>query len=315
MTFLAPLWLLLLLPVFLIVLLYLVLNLRRSQYAVRFTNLDLLSSVAPKGPGFRRHVPAAAFAAMLVLLVVGFARPTAEVRVPRERATVIVAFDVSASMQARDVAPTRFTAAQQAARRFAEGLPPRFNLGLVAFSQYASVAVPATTDRQAVLEAVDRLATSAGTAIGEAVFSSLDAILALDSEAGADPPPAHVVLLSDGSITTGRSIALAVAAANAQGVPVSTIAYGTAGGIIEMDGRTVAVPVDAPALKDLADSTGGGFYEAASGDELQAVYDDIGSSVGYRTERQEVWPWFVGLGLLLAVVAAGASMFWFSRLP
>ncbi|GAA0401419.1 hypothetical protein Acor_38540 [Acrocarpospora corrugata] len=315
MSFLAPQWLLLLLPVAAIVAAYLITYLRRSRYAVRFTNLDLLTSVAPKGPGFRRHVPAAFFSIMLVLLVFGFARPTAEVSVPRERATVIVAFDVSASMLAEDVEPTRFAAAQQAARRFAAGLPPRFNLGLVAFSQYASIAVPATTDRQAVLDAVDRLGTSAGTAIGEAVFASLDAIGAIDAQAGADPPPAHVVLLSDGSITTGRSIAEAVGAASARRVPVSTIAYGTPGGMIQMDGRTIQVPVDAPALKDLADSTGGRFYEAASGDELRAVYDDIGSSVGYRTERQEVWPWFVGLGLLGAVISAGTSLLWFSRIP
>ncbi|MEO3858584.1 VWA domain-containing protein [Acrocarpospora sp. B8E8] len=315
MNFLAPQWLLLLIPVAAIVVAYLVMQLRRSKYAVRFTNLDLLTSVAPRGPGFRRHVPAAAFSVMLVLLVIGFARPTAEVQVPRERATVIVAFDVSASMLAEDVEPTRFAAAQQAARRFAEGLPPRFNLGLVAFSQYASIAVPATTDRQAVLDAVDRLSTSAGTAIGEAVFASLDAISTIDAQAGADPPPAHVVLLSDGSITTGRSIAEAVGEATARRVPVSTIAYGTPRGMIQMDGRTIQVPVDGPALKDLADSTGGRFYEAASGDELRAVYDDIGSSVGFRVERQEVWPWFVGLGLLGAVVAAGTSLFWFSRIP
>ncbi|GAA2870257.1 VWA domain-containing protein [Streptosporangium fragile] len=313
MTFLSPVWLWLLVPALALAVLYVVMHRRRSRYAVRFTNLDLLDKVAPKGPGWRRHVPAAAFMGMLVLLVVGFARPTAEVRVPRERATIMVAFDVSASMEATDVAPNRFAAAQAAARRFVERLPPRFNLGLVAFSSSASVSVPPTVDRAAVLSALGRLTTDSGTAVGEAVFSSLDAISALDD--GQDRPPAHIVLLSDGSSTVGRTVPEAGQEAAARRVPVSTIAYGTPDGTIRMGNRQVPVPVDGPALRELAEATGGGFYEAASGDELQAVYDDIGSSVGYRTERQEVWPWFVGLGMLGAVVAAGTSLLWFSRIP
>ncbi|MDH2425448.1 VWA domain-containing protein [Sphaerisporangium sp. TRM90804] len=315
MTLASPVWLWLLVPVLAILALYVVMHRRRSRYAVRFTNLDLLEKVAPKGPGRRRHVPAAAFGAMLVLLVVGFARPSADVQVPRERATIMVAFDVSASMEATDVSPDRFTAARNAAREFVQGLPPRFNLGLVAFSAAAAVSVPPTTDRPAVLAAIDRLTTSSGTAIGEAVSTSLDAIRSLDADADADPPPAHVVLLSDGSNTTGRPVEQAARQATESGVPVTTIAYGTADGVIDIGGREVPVPVDGPSLKGLADGTGGGFYEAASGDQLQAVYDDIGTSVGYRTERREVWPWFVGAGLLAAMLAAATSMLWFSRLP
>nr|WP_240972731.1 VWA domain-containing protein [Nonomuraea sp. FMUSA5-5] len=305
---------LLLIPVALLALTYVIMAVRsRTAYAVRFTNLDLLDKVAPRRPGWRRHVPAAALLLMFALLVVGFARPTAEVRVPRERATIMVAFDVSASMGATDVAPNRFEAAKQAARQFVEGLPERFNLGLVSFSSAASVAVPPTTDRPAVLAALDRLSMDSGTAIGEAVFSSLEAIAALDAEE--ERPPAHIVLLSDGSSTTGRTVSAAAAEASARGVPVTTIAYGTPGGTISLSGRDVPVPVDGPALRDLAESAGGGFYEAASGDELQAVYEDIGTSVGYRTERQEVWQWFVGAGLILALIAAVTSMVWFSRLP
>ncbi|MGN9781732.1 VWA domain-containing protein [Nonomuraea sp. ZG12] len=313
MTLLSPLWLLLLVPVALLAVAYLLVSRRRSAYAVRFTNLDLLDKVAPRGPGWRRHVPAAALLGMFVLLVVGFARPTAEVQVPRERATIMVAFDVSASMSATDVSPDRFTAARQAAKQFVEGLPPRFNLGLVAFSSEASVAVPPSTDRQAVLSALDRLSTTSGTAIGEAVYSSLEAIAALDSEEEA--PPAHIVLLSDGSNTTGRTVTEAAEEAAARGVPVTTIAYGTQGGVIELQGRQVPVPVDGPALQDLAEVAGGGFYEAASGDELQAVYEDIGTSVGYRTEQQEIWQWFVAAALLSALLAAVTSMLWFARLP
>ncbi|MFI6510270.1 VWA domain-containing protein [Streptosporangium sp. NPDC050855] len=311
MTFLSPVWLWLLVPALMIAVLYVVMYRRRSRYALRFTNLDLLEKLAPRTPGWRRHVPATAFMGMLVLLVVGFARPTAETRVPKEEATIIVAFDVSASMQATDVAPDRFTAAREAARRFVGDLPARFNLGLVTFSSSASVSVPPTTDRAAVLSAIDRLTTDSGTAVGEAVFSSLDAIDALRSR---ERPPAHIVLMSDGSSTMGRPPEQAAREATSRRVPVSTIAYGTPGGTIRMGTRETPVPVDGPALRELARSTGGGFYEAASGDELRAVYDDIGSSVGYRTERQEVWPWFVGIALLGAVVAAGTSLFWFSRI-
>ncbi|RBQ19961.1 VWA domain-containing protein [Spongiactinospora rosea] len=314
MSFLSPVWLLLLLPALGLGGVYVVMYLRRSRYAVRFTNLDLLDKVVPRRAGWRRHVPAALFGLMLVALVAGFARPTAEVQVPRERATIMVAFDVSASMRATDVAPDRFSAAQQAARRFVEGLPPRFNLGLVAFSGSASIAVPPTTDRQAVLTAIGRLTTGSGTAIGEAVFSSLDAIRSLDAEAGDTPPPAHVVLLSDGSSTTGRPVDAAIQAATSRGVPVTTIAYGTPEGVVDLNGESVPVPVDGPALRGVAEATGGGFHEAASGDELRAVYDTIGTSVGYRLERQEIWMWFVGFALICAVLAAGTSMFWFSRM-
>jgi Ca-activated chloride channel family protein len=315
MTFQSPGWFLLLIPAALLAVAYLVMQRRRSKYAVRFTNLDLLDKVAPHGPGWRRHVPPALFGIMLVLLISGFARPSAEVQVPRERATIMVAFDVSASMRATDVAPDRFSAAQAAAREFVAGLPPRFNLGLVAFSGSATVSVPPTTDREAVLRAVDRLTTDAGTAIGEAVHSSLQAIATVDARAEEEPPPAHIVLLSDGSYTTGRSVAAAAREAAERGVPVTTIAYGTPGGVIELSGRSVPVPVDGPALRELANTTGGGFYEAASGDELQEVYADIGTSVGYRTEQREIWQWFVGAGLVGAVLAAVTSMLWFSRIP
>ncbi|MEO3884155.1 VWA domain-containing protein [Nonomuraea sp. B5E05] len=313
MRLISPVWLLLLVPVALLAVAYVLMSLRRSAYAVRFTNLDLLDRVAPTSPGWRRHLPAAALLLMFALVVVGFARPTAEVQVPRERATIMVAFDVSASMSATDVSPDRFSAARQAARQFVEGLPERFNLGLVSFSSSASVAVPPTTDRQAVLSALGRLSTASGTAIGEAVYSSLEAIASLDSEEEA--PPAHIVLLSDGSNTTGRTLNDAAAEASSKGVPVTTIAYGTAGGTISLSGQEVPVPVDGPALRGLAEAAGGGFYEAASGSELQAVYEDIGTSVGYRTEQQEVWQWFVAAGLICGLIAAVTSMVWFSRLP
>ncbi|WP_210586620.1 VWA domain-containing protein [Streptomyces sp. GESEQ-35] len=312
----SPGWLLLLVPLAGLIGAYLLVQRRRRRYAVRFTNLDLLDKVAPHRPGWRRHVPAAAFCAMLGLLIVGFARPTADVQVPRERATIMIAFDVSGSMEATDVEPTRMEAAKRAAVTFVDRLPERFNAGLVPFSGTTTVAVPPTTDRVVLRRAIEQLTPGQATAIGDAVIASRDAIRTLDKEAETEPPPAHIVLLSDGANTAGRSVESAAAEIAADRIPVSTIAYGTEDGVIEFpDGRVLRVPVDGPALEDLAERTGGDFHEAATGEELQDVYEDIGSSVGHRTEEREIWQWFVAAGLITALAAAATSLLWFSRLP
>lgn len=298
---------------------YLLVQRRRSRYAVRFTNLRLLDRVAPQRPTWRRHLPAGLFLAMLALLVVGFARPTDEVRVPRERATVMVAVDVSTSMLAGDVEPDRLTAAKDAARRFVDGLPDEFNVGLVAFAGSAAVLVPPGTDREALDEGIDRLAEGVtgvqGTAIGEAINTSLGAVKALDADAATAPPPARIILLSDGANTSGMDPLEAAAEAIAVEVPVHTISFGTPGGYVDRGGRPIQVPVDGQTLRAVAEETGGVFHEASSSDELRDVYDDIGSSVGYRTMRQDVSARFIGLGLVFAMGAAFGSMRWFSRLP
>jgi Ca-activated chloride channel family protein len=319
MSFQSPLRLWLLLGVAALALVYLYLQRRRSRYAVRFTNLRLLDRVAPTRPGWRRHLPATLFLAMLALLTVGFARPADEVRVPRERATVIVAVDVSASMRASDVDPDRVTAAKAAATEFVRNLPDEFNVGLVAFAGSASVMVTPGTDRDALRSGIDRLGGSAvsnqGTAIGEAIVTALGAISNLDADAAQDPPPARVVLLSDGANTAGLSPDEAAAQAAQASVPVDTISVGTADGVVELNGGPVRVPVDGENLRAVAEQTGGGYHEAGSSEELRAVYDDIGSSVGYRTERQDVSARFIGVGLLVAIATAGTSLLWFSRLP
>ncbi|MET7372173.1 VWA domain-containing protein [Micromonospora arida] len=315
----SPLRLWLLLGVLALVVAYLVMQRRRSRYAVRFTNLRLLDRVAPERPAWRRHVPAGLFLAMLALLVVGFARPSAEVRVPRERATVMVAVDVSTSMLATDVEPDRLAAAKEAARRFVEGLPDEFNVGLVAFAGSAAVLVPPSTDRDALDEGIDRLAEGItgvqGTAIGEAINTSLGAVKSLDSEAAKETPPARVILLSDGANTSGMDPMEAAAEAVKAEVPVHSISFGTPSGFVDRGGRPIQVPVDGQTLKAVAEETGGMFHEASTTDELRAVYDDIGSSVGYRTERQDISARFIGLGLVFAMGAAAGSMRWFSRLP
>jgi Ca-activated chloride channel family protein len=318
MTWESPQRLWLLAAVAALVVAYVVLQRRRSRYAVRFTNLKLLDRVAPKRPQWRKHVPAGLFLAMLGLLVVGFARPAAEVQVPRERATVLVAVDVSRSMLADDVAPDRLTAAKAAAREFIDELPEQFNVGLVGFAGSASVFVPPVTDRAAVHAGIERLsegaAGRAGTAIGDAIATSLDQIRTLDADAGEDTPPARVVVLSDGANTSGQDPTEAAALATELGVPVDAISFGTEGGVIA-GAQPQPVPVDGETLRSVAQATGGNFFEAGSADELRNAYADIGSSVGYETERQDVSARFIGIGLVFAVLAALASMFWFARLP
>ncbi len=289
---------------------YVLLQRRRSRYAVRLPGLALLASVAPR-LGWRTHAASAALLLSMVGATAAYAEPRAEVRVPRERATIVVALDVSLSMAARDVEPDRLTAAQAAAEQFVEGLPPTFRVGLVTFSGTASVAVAPTSDRTAVTAAIDDLTMGNGTAIGEAVASSLTAVAG--GRSGVEEVPAHVVLLSDGANTAGRPVATAVQDAVRAGIPVSTIAYGTSEGEVQLDRQRIRVPVDAPALAELAEDTGGTAYEAASGDELEDVYADIGSTVGTTTESREVSAAVAGIALLSAVGAGAAALAWSPR--
>jgi Ca-activated chloride channel family protein len=317
MTFQSPLWLLLLLAVAALVGLYVLLQLRRKRYAARFTNVALLGSLVPKRPGWRRHLAFGLVALALAALVVSLAVPSAEVRVPRERATVIMAVDVSLSMKATDIDPTRFQAMQTAAKQFVDVLPARINLGLVSFAGTATTLVPPTTDRAQVRTAIDHLQLAEATAIGEAVFTSLSAIEnyqdSLDTPSR-DLPPARIVLLSDGYNTVGRDDTQAIDAATSAKVPVSTIAFGTDYGTLDLNGETVPVPVDRATLKKIADETGGSYSQAASAGELEKVYADLGSQIGYTTEPKDISPWFVRGGVLVLLVGAVMSLFWTNRL-
>jgi Ca-activated chloride channel family protein len=243
------------------------------------------------------------------------ARPFVDVKMPVERATVILAIDVSLSMKAADVKPTRIEAAQEAAKTFVKELPASYNLGLVSFSDAANVLVSPSKERDIVTGAIDALQLGEATATGEAVFTSLAAIAGVPPDGATEAPPALILLLSDGHLTYGRSIADAAQAASAANVPVSTIAFGTDAGTIDIGGEVQEVPVDRHALKTLAELTRGHYYEAASREELRRVYEDLGSSIGYRTVPREVWAWFVAAGLLFGLGAAGVSLLWTSRLP
>jgi Ca-activated chloride channel homolog len=313
--FLEPWWLLAVLPVLAVAGAYVWRQWRRKAFALRFTNVDLLKVLAPRGIGPRRHFAAGAFMAALLVLVAGMARPSVDTKEPLERATIMLAIDVSLSMEATDVAPSRIEAAKTAATEFVKNLPPTFNVGLVAFAKSANVLVSPTKERAAIQQGLDGLQLAQSTATGEAVFSCLDALRSVPADGAKGLPPARIVLLSDGYRTFGRSIEEAAAAAQAANVPVSTIAFGTDTGMIEIDGQTQRVPVDRPSLQKLAETTKGHYYEAASISELKKVYQDMGSSIGYRTKPREVTQWYVGMALLFALAAAGMSLLWTSRLP
>jgi Ca-activated chloride channel family protein len=313
--FLQPWWLLALLPVAAVAAGYGWRQLRRRVHAVRFSNLELLRQIAPAGLGWRRHAAAAAFLLALVALTAAMARPAVDRQEPVERATIILAIDVSLSMDAEDIEPTRLEAAQQAAVRFTEQLPAEHNLGLVAFARTANVLVPPTTDREAVVRGVQSLVLAEATATGEAVFTGLDAIRTVPGGGQLGPPPARILLLTDGYRTYGRSLEDAAVAASDANVPVSTVAFGTDHGVVEIAGQLYQVPVDRASMATLAETTGGQYYEAESLAELTAVYEDMGSSVGYRTVPREITQWYLAGALLLALLAGGLSLVWTSRLP
>jgi Ca-activated chloride channel family protein len=311
----APWRLLLLLGVAALVVAYVLVQRRRHAYAVRFSDVDLLASVAPRTPGWRRHLPAALLVVALAFMATAFAKPAAAVEVPREAATIVVAVDTSASRQATDVSPSRFAAARKAAAAFVKGLPDSFDVALVSFSGTATLQVAATEDHDSVVAAIEALQLGEGTAIGEAVAASVAATGSTAAADGGKAPPARVVLLSDGTNTQGRSIEDAEGVATAAGVPVSTIAYGTAEGSVGVRGQNIQVPVDAPALQQLAAATGGQSYTAESSDELERVYADISRQVGVTKERREVSAAFAGLALFAAFGAAAASLAWSPRMP
>ncbi|MBB4765279.1 VWA domain-containing protein [Amorphoplanes digitatis] len=313
--FLQPWWLLALLPVVLVAAAYGWRQFRRRTYAMKFTNVDLLRTLAPKGLGWRRHAAAGAFLLSLLALALAMARPSIDREEPLERATVMLAIDVSLSMEADDVRPNRIEAAQEAAKAFVQELPPTYNLGLVSFAKSANVLVSPTKDRASVIAGIDGLTLAEATATGEAVFTSLDAIRSVPADGADGAPPARIVLLSDGYRTSGRSIEDAAAAADAANVPVSTIAFGTDSGVVDIRGQLQRVPVDRLSLQQLAEKTDGYFYEAASVSELKQVYEDMGSSIGHRVQPREVTQWYAGVALLMGLVAGAMSLLWTSRLP
>ncbi len=321
MTFLASWRLVFIVAPVLLLLAYLLAQRSRRKAAVRFSSVDLLASVAPKRPGWQRHLPAAAFLAAIVVFVLAFAQPARLISIPKQRATVVLTLDTSGSMIATDVSPTRLAAAQQAARQFVKALPPGVQIGLVDFSTNASVLAAPTSDRATVLAAIDSLQAGGGTATAAAIKLSVQAIAAVPTGKGGQKAPGAVVLMSDGSPTIGEngmspsdSVSTEAAAAKAAGVKINTIAFGTSNGTITIQGELIPVPADPAAMGQIASATGGKTFTAQSADQLKSVYTEIGRVVGYNVQHRDITAWFIGIALALMVAAAAAALTWNQRL-
>jgi len=320
-TFLSPDRLWLLVVVALLVIAYVVTQLRRRRYIVLFTNVDVVAAAAPRNPLWRRHATAAVFVVMLVALVFAFAQPVHEVNVARDEGAVVIALDVSRSMQATDVKPSRLVAARDAAANFVAALPARIRVGVVIFSQVASVPVLPTTDHGQAIRAIQLAEPGPGTAIGEAMLQALVALRQRPALGGAEARTdgpirgATVVLLSDGETTSGRSATEGAAAALAAEVPVSTIAFGTPDGRVRADGDEFDVPVLRDELRTIAKTTHGHYFRAASAVELESVYRNLGGQLGFRTEASDLSVWFVIGALLVGLLVMAGTLAWSGRVP
>jgi Ca-activated chloride channel homolog len=302
---------------------YLVAQRARRKRLQQFANAELLDSVAPKRPSPWRHVPAVLLAISLVLCTIALAGPTHDERLPRNRAVVMLAIDVSQSMRATDVEPDRLTAAQEASRQFVDELTPGINLGVIAFAGTATVMVSPTTNRDASKRAIDNLQVADRTATGEAIFTALSSISTVGAVIGGgdEPPPARIVLFSDGKETVPsnpdnpKGAYTAARTAKDQGVPISTISFGTENGSVEVNNERVPVPVDADMMEKVAELSGGESYTAANIAELNKVYSTLQDQIGYETVRGEATTGWLRLAALVAALAALASLLINRRLP
>jgi Ca-activated chloride channel family protein len=321
MSFQWPLALLALLVVPIAVAAYVLLDRRRAGQAARFGNPALFPNVVAHAPGRLRHLPLAVLVLALAALAVGVARPHATISVPREEATVILAVDVSRSMTATDVHPTRLAAARSAARRFLEQIPDSFRVGVVVFATRAQVTAPPTDDRQVTLSAISNVRPGEGTALGEAIDLALKAARSVPGERPDERVPASILVLSDGTQTQGRvTPEQAARRARAARIPVFTVVLGTDEGVVErqlVGGFTerIRVPPDPRALRQLATTSGGEFFTAAGAEELRKVYEELGSRLGRREKEAEVTVAFAGAGMALFLVAGALSTLILRRLP
>jgi len=295
----------------------------RRRRLQQFANAELLDSVAPKRPTQWRHVPAVLLAIALLLCTIALAGPTYDQRLPRNRAVVMLVIDVSQSMRATDVEPDRLRAAQEASKKFVDELTPGINLGVIAFAGTATVMVSPTTNRDASRRAIDNLQVADRTATGEAIFTALSSISTVGAVIGGGdtPPPARIVLFSDGKETVPsnpdnpKGAFTAARTAKDQGVPISTISFGTENGSVEVNDERVPVPVDDAMMKKIAELSGGESYTASNIEELNKVYGTLQDQIGYETVRGEATTGWLRLAALVAAVAAVASLLINRRLP
>lgn len=283
---------------------------RVARRAVPFPDIDLLVAASRRGR-VRQYVPIGLAALALAGFLLALARPQVSRAVPKEQATIMLAIDVSGSMSADDVEPYRLRAAQDAAKKFAERVPRQYKIGLVSFAGVATNLVTPTTDRAALNAAIETLRADGATAIGEAIFTSIDAIRS--TQPGVTKlRSGRILLLSDGENTTGRSADLATQAAREADVPIATVALGTPDGVLP-NGRPV--PPNPQALRAVAESTGASSYESRDADSLSAVYEKLGSVIGTEQVLDEVTGWPAGIAVLLLMMSGLAAWRFGPRLP
>jgi Ca-activated chloride channel family protein len=317
----APLVLLALLALPVLALIYLRSERDRRAAAATFASPALQPSVAPRRPGWRRHVPLAVMGVALAALVVAAARPQRTVAVPIERASIMLATDISGSMTATDVQPNRLTAAKAAEFRFIASVPKQVNVGVMAFNQTPRVLQNPTRDRTAVSAAISHLTVHGGTAAGEAIATATQ-VLNRAPGVGTKRPPAAIVLLSDGASTSGRDPVAAAQEARKLKIPIYTVALGTPQGTIrtklpQSQGggfTTTRVPPDPRTLEQIARASGGQAFTAESASGLKAVYERLGSQLGKKKEKRQVTSAVAGGGLLLLLGGAAMSLGLFGRI-
>ena len=329
------LWLLALVPALIIA--YVLLLRRRRKYALRYSSLTLVKEALGRGPGFRRHIPPLLFLLGVIVMLVALARPAATITLPSQQATIILTVDVSGSMRADDIKPNRLEAAKAAARVFVDKQPQNVSIGIVSFSESASIVQTPTKDRQAVIAAINRLAPQRRTAIGSGILTSLDAIfedtndkpspsvpdpLNVAEPAPAPAPvapgsyPAVVILLSDGASNTGPRPLEIIEQASNRGIRVYTVGLGSQEGtIIRADGYSIRVRLDEETLKRIAEQTGAQYFKAESETDLSDVYGDLGTRLVFKPQQTELTALFTAAAVIFLLIAGTLSLLWFHRLP
>ncbi len=316
MNFASPVYLLALLAIPLALAAYALAQRRRRSFAVRHPGVPALAELVGTTPFWRRHLPAALFAAALAVLAVALARPEATIAVAEERAAVVLVTDVSGSMRATDVDPSRLAATQKAARTFLEGVPEQLRVGAVSFSSAVVSVQRPSQDREGIEAFIDDLVADGGTATGEGLQDALD-LFDDAREDGKKRPPAAIVLLSDGKTTLGRDPVEVAREAKRRKIPIYTASLGTNEGVVTVGpyGQRLNVPPDPATMRRIAKASGGQAYAVDQADELSAVYQRLGRSLGTKHEKREITPWFAAGGMVLLVGAAGSGLRRFGRLP
>lgn len=288
---------------------------RKPKQRLRFSSLELFDDLVVSPSRLKQILPTGLVVLAMCAGVVAAARPAYEETDKTEKAVVALAIDVSLSMSATDVAPSRIEVAKKSAIRFVDNAPADTLIGVVAFDSTAQQIISATDNRDAIRRVISRLEPGTGTAIGEAIFASLDTIASAADETDAEKSAGTIILLSDGTTTTGRPDNEAAAAAQARGVKVNTIAFGTADGtVVTPDGQTVPVPPDEQALQNIADIARGKSFTATTEDALTKIYESLGSAIVRKTLMKEASGLFALVAVVLLFLAAVVSQRWFRRL-